>query len=387
MDTLFFDIVTSVPRTTLSRMQGQRHYPARLLQVALINQAGELLYKSYVQPAELDWEETSDGTYLSVSDFKRKRYPTQQQVIEQLRPLLQTWEVVVYGLSEKWEFVHPFIHPIRQKWCSRKLPANLGRWGDSRPPTQPTFSQELGEILFTPHDSADTGKRDAESVAMGSRALWRYRTDPTYRAEVEARREYYRINPIVEKIIYQERLPQYEQRSRVYQQLEARIFDAAHIILPDREREREGKASASTFCCALTGYSLYEWETYGTWLAAPVVTSPYPTHLVADYKIKRMGAMQPTARLDNRRPDNRQYHGGGSRYTFLFDLSNYQLGVDYVPIVDYPPGGMYSISALKKQFRLKEAQVNGLLPAAHTHGLWGEYFLYRWPVEESTHRD
>lgn len=374
MDTLFFDIVTSVPRTTLSRMHGQRHYPARLLQVALVNLAGELLYKSYVQPAELDWEETSDDTYLSVADFKRKRYPTQQQVIEQLRPLLQTWEVVVYGLSEKWDFVHPFIHPIRQKWCSRKLPSTLSRWGDSRPPRQPGFSQELGEILFPPHYSADTGKRDAESVAMGSRALWLYRTDPTYRSEVEARREYYLINPIVEKIIEQERLPLYEQRSRVYQQLEARIFKAAHIILPDREREREGKASASTFCYALTGYSLHEWETYGTWLDAPVVASPYPTHLVADYKIKQLGAMQPVARLDNR-----QYHGGGSRYTFLFDLSTYQLGVDYVPIVEYPPGGMYSASALKKQFRLKDAQVKGLLPAAHTHGLWGEYFLYRWP--------
>lgn len=75
MDTLYFDIVTSLPHTTQSRVHGRRDYPARLLQVALLDSTGELLFKSYVQPKELDWEETSDGTYLSTSHFKRKHHP------------------------------------------------------------------------------------------------------------------------------------------------------------------------------------------------------------------------------------------------------------------------------------------------------------------------
>ena len=371
MDALYFDIVTSVPHTTESRVHGRREYLARLLQVALLDPAGELLFKSYVQPADLDWEETSDGTYLNRSLFKRKRYPTQVQLIEQIQPLLKGWEVVVYELHEKWPFVSPYIKQVCQKSCSKHISSHyVGQTGNR------SFNQAIGHILFVPQYSSDTGLLDAESVAKGSRALWLYGTSQSYRDEVEARREYYLINPIVEKLIDKERLPLYQEQARIRQQLEERIFQTAGIILPSYERNQEAKASANTFCEALTGQSLYTWEKYGQWINAPTISGPCPSHLLPDYKIKRLRSMQPVSKIDNR-----EYHTSGNRFTFLFDPANHTLGIDYVPIVQYPPGGAYSASALKKQFKLKETQIKALQPTAFTHGLWGEYFLYAWPID------
>lgn len=373
---LFFDIVTSVPHTTLSRIHGRREYPAQLLQVALLDSTGKLLFKSYVQPEALDWKETSEGTYLSTSHFKRKRYPTKEQLIEQIKSFLTGYEVVVYGLHEKWQFVNPFIHSIRQKWCSKIRSSNRAAvWAK---PTEQTFKQALSDILFVPRSSTDNGLLDAESVAKGSRALWLYATDQSYRDEVEAKREYYLINPIVESIIEQERRPMYQEQARIRQRLEERIFQAAHIILPGYEREREARASANTICEALTGYSLSLWERYESWLDAPTIQWPYPPHLLPDYKIKPLRLMQPVLKVVNS-----AYPASGGPFTFLFDPAKYELGVDYVPIVEYPPKGTYSASALKKQFKLKEAQIKALQPTAITHGLWGEYFLYSWPIDHT----
>lgn len=380
MDALYFDIVTSVPHTTESRVYGRRDYPARLLQVALLDSAGELLYKSYVQPTDLDWEETSDGTYLNTSHFKRKRFPTQEQVVEQIQPFLKGWEVIVYGLHEKWPFVIPFISPVRQKSCSKTMSGLFAsRSGFVDHTGRRDFNQAVGHILFVPEYSSDTSLLDAESVAKGSRALWQYGTNPTYRDEVETRREYYLINPIVETIIQRERMPLYQQRARIHQQLEKRICQGAHILLPSPERQQLAKESADSFCQHLTGHSLYWWERYGSWLDAPTVGSPIPTHLTPDYEIKRLGHLNPVAKVDNR-----VHHLAGNRFTFLFDLSQYKPGQDYVPIVKYWSTGTCSASQLKKQFKLKDSQIKALAPVAYTHGLWGEYFLYTWPTGIAT---